>query len=140
MIKSIFPGSVDITVYGGPSAMPFINPTYSGAGMVKFDTASQNFQINDGLNWVTIPNNDVTIDLSYESKKALEWARKKHREELELEELAKTNPAINDLIDQIKEKQNQLEMVKTLLKKDSVQTDEKYQAKQFVGTYTTQTP
>lgn len=140
MIKSIYPGSVDITINGGTSAMPYINPTYSGAGMVKFDPASQNFQVNDGVNWVNVPNENVTIDLSYESKKVLEWARRKYREELESEELAKTNPAINDLVDQIKEKQNQLEMVKTLLKKDSVQTEEKYQAKQFVGTYNLQTP
>ena len=118
MIKSIYPGSVDITVSGGSSVTPYINPTYSGSGMIKYDPASHSFQVNDGHSWVTIPNNDVTIDLSYESKKALEWARKKHREELELEELAKTNPAINDLVNQIKEKQNQLEMVKALLKKD----------------------
>jgi hypothetical protein len=50
---------------------------------------------------------------------ALEWARRKRREELELEELAKTSPAVNDLVNQIKEKQNQLEMVKTLLKQQS---------------------
>jgi hypothetical protein len=119
MIKSIFPGSVDVTVSGGGmSSMPYINPTYSGAGMLKFDPASQNFQVNDGTNWINIPNDTVSIDLSYESKKALEWARQKRREELELEELAKTNPAINDLVNQIKEKQNQLEMVKTLIKND----------------------
>ncbi len=118
MIKSIFSGSTDITINGGTSSMAYINPTYSGAGTVKFDPASQNFQVNDGTNWINIPNDTVSIDLSYESKKALEWARRKRREELELEELAKTNPAINDLVNQIKEKQNQLEMVKTLIKKD----------------------
>jgi len=118
MIRSIYPGSVDVTVNGGTSTIPYINPTYSGAGMLKFDPASQNFQVNDGSSWINIPNDSVTIDLSYESKKALEWARRKHREEQELEELANTNSAINDLVNQIKEKQNQLEMVKTLLKKD----------------------
>lgn len=118
MIKSIYPGSVDITVNGGTSAIPYINPTYSGAGMVKFDPASQNFQVNDGVNWVNVPNENVTIDLSYESKKALEWARRKYREEQELEMLAKDNPAVADLVNQIKEKQSQLKMVKTLLKKD----------------------
>jgi hypothetical protein len=118
MIKSIFSGSMDVTVQGGTSSTPYINPTYSGSGMIKFDPASQNFQVNDGTNWINIPNDSVTIDLSYESKMALQWARRKHREELELEELAKTNPAINDLVNQIKEKQNQLEMVKSLIKKE----------------------
>ena len=119
MIKSIYSSSMDVTVQGGTSFMTPINSTYSGAGMIKFDPASQNFQVNDGMNWVNIPNDTVSIDLSYESKMALEWARRKRREELELEELAKTSPAVNDLVNQIKEKQNQLEMVKTLLKQQS---------------------
>jgi hypothetical protein len=129
MIKSIYSGSMDVTVQGGTSFMTPINSTYSGAGMIKFDPASQNFQVNDGMNWVNIPNDTVSIDLSYESKMALEWARRKRREELELEELAKTNPAINDLVNQIKEKQNQLEMVKALIKKDK-NVDEEPQAYQ----------
>ncbi len=129
MIKSIYSGSMDVTIQGGTSSMPYINPTYSGAGVVKFDPASQNFQVNDGTNWINIPNDTVSIDLSYESKMALEWARRKRREELELEELAKTNPAINDLVNQIKEKQNQLEMVKALIKKDK-NVDEEPQAYQ----------
>jgi hypothetical protein len=129
MIKSIYSGSMDVTIQGGTSSMPYINPTYSGAGVVKFDPASQNFQVNDGTNWINIPNDTVSIDLSYESKMALEWARRKRREELELEELAKTNPAVNDLVNQIKEKQNQLEMVKTLIKKDK-NVDEEPQAYQ----------
>lgn len=118
MIKSIYPGSADVMINGNPSAMPYINPTYSGAGMLKFDPSSQNFQVNDGTNWINIPNDSVTIDLSYESKQALVWARKKYREEQELEQLAENNPAVADLVNQIKEKQSQLEMVKTLIKKD----------------------
>jgi hypothetical protein len=129
MIKSIYSGSMDVTVQGGTSFMPPINSTYSGAGMLKFDPASQSFQVNDGMNWINIPNDTVSIDLSYESKMALEWARRKRREELELEELAKTNPAVNDLVNQIKEKQNQLEMVKSLIKKDK-NVDEEPQAYQ----------
>jgi len=71
------------------------------------------------MNWINIPNDSVTIDLSYESKQALAWARKKYREEEELERLAEDNPAVADLVNQIKEKQSQLEMVKTLIKKDT---------------------
>lgn len=133
MIKSIYPGSVEITINGGTSTMPYINPTYSGAGMVKFDPASQNFQVNDGMSWVNVPNDSVTIDLSYESKKALEWARRKYREEQELENLAEENAAIADLVNQIKEKQSQLEMVKTLLKKDK----ELIEVQAYTATYQT---
>jgi DnaJ-domain-containing protein 1 len=37
-------------------------------------------------------------------------------EEIELEQLAKENAAVKDLVDQIKEKQHQLKMIQTLIK------------------------
>ena len=119
MIKSIYSGSTDIMINGSISSNPYINPTYSGAGMLKWDAGQQCLQVNDGTNWQNIANDTVTVDLSYEAKKALQWARKKRQEEEELEKLAETNPAVADLVNQIKEKHNQLEMVKVLLKKDS---------------------
>lgn len=131
MIKSIYPGSTDLTINGNQGVSPYINPNYSGAGMIKYDPASGNFQVNDGMQWVTIPNDSVTIDLSYENKKILEWARKKYHEEEELEKLAEDNPAVADLVNQIKEKQSQLEMVKTLLKKDK----ELPEVQAFTATY-----
>lgn len=129
MIKNIYSGSSHVTVSNTNQHMPLINPTYSGAGMIKWDSGAQGLAVSDGMTWHTIPNNIVQVDLDSNTKKTIEWANKKMREELELEELAKTNPAINDLVNQIKEKQNQLEMVKTLIKKDN-NFDEEPQAYQ----------
>jgi len=48
----------------------------------------------------------------------LEWARKKRNEELELERLAQTSPAIKDLITQIEEKEEQIRVVQALIKEE----------------------
>ena len=45
-------------------------------------------------------------------------ARKKRDEELEMERLAQTNSTIKDLVTQLKEKQEQIHVVKTLLKEE----------------------
>ena len=118
MIKNIYSGSGHVTVSNTNQQLPLINPTYSGAGMVKWDSGAQGLAVSDGMTWHSIPNNTVQVDLDSITKKTIEWAHKKMQEELELEELAKTNSAVNDLVNQIKEKQNQLKMVKALLKKD----------------------
>jgi hypothetical protein len=63
-------------------------------------------------------SNTASVDLSGEAVSLLEWARKKRNEELELARLAETNPTIKDLMDQIKQKQEQLSIVQTLIKEE----------------------
>jgi hypothetical protein len=53
----------------------------------------------------------------------LDWAKKKRDEEMELEALALTNPTIRDLLETIKQKEEQITIVRTLIKKEnSVET------------------
>jgi hypothetical protein len=49
----------------------------------------------------------------------LNWARKKQAEEAERSRLAETNPTMKTLIAQLKEKEDQIEMVKILLKSET---------------------
>jgi hypothetical protein len=72
-------------------------------------------EVYDGLNWVTIQMSHVAVGLSNEVEGLLSWAREKRKEELELEDLAKTNTTVNDLVNQIKLKQEQIKMVQILL-------------------------
>jgi len=58
------------------------------------------------------------INLTPVAINALEWAEKKRNEELEREQLAQKNPAVKDLLAQIKEKEDQIKMVQTLIKKE----------------------
>ena len=85
-------------------------------GDMMYDVDSQCIKVFDGTNWVTLVNASVSVGLNYEAESLLDWARQKRDEENERNHLAETNPAIKDLVNQIKEKEDQIKMVQTLLK------------------------
>lgn len=117
MIGNVFSGSGSIVVSGGP-ASTYVNG-YSGAqgvGNMRYNTSMQKTEVFDGSNWIQLNTGSVSISLSPEVESLLNWARKKRNEELEREQLAETNPAIKDLLSQIKTKEEQIQMVMTLLK------------------------
>ena len=116
MIGNIHSNSPYITVSGGMSNT-YING-YSGAqgvGNMRYNTTMQKIEIFDGSNWIQLNMGSTGISLSGEADSLLNWARQRRNEELELESLAERSPAIKDLMDQIKEKQHQIKMVKTLI-------------------------
>ena len=100
------------------SASTYING-YSGlhgVGNMRYNTSNQSTEVFDGNNWVILNMATPTIGLSYEAESLLDWARQKRDEELTLNKMAQEIPAIKDLVGQIKEKQEQIKMVQTLLK------------------------
>jgi hypothetical protein len=84
-------------------------------GNMMYDFDSQSIKVFDGSSWQTLVGGYATVELSYEAQSLLEWANKKKNEEMLLEKQAQENPAIKDLVDQIKQKQEQIKMVQTLL-------------------------
>ena len=117
MIKSITPSGRYILVTGN-STSTYVNG-YSGlqgVGNMRYNTSNQNTEVFDGTNWITLNMSIPSIGLTTEAESLLDWARKKRNEELELENLAQTNPTIKDLVEQVKIKQDQIKMVQTLLK------------------------
>jgi hypothetical protein len=116
MISNIHTTSPYITVSGGTSNT-YVNG-YSGAqgvGNMRYSTSMQKIEVFDGNNWIQLNMGIQGIGLTGEAESLLNWAAKKRNEELEIESLAKDNPAIKDLVDQIKEKQHQVKMIKTLI-------------------------
>lgn len=116
MIGNIYSTSPSLQVTGG-TVSNYING-YSGAqcvGNMRYNTTSQKTEVFDGNNWISLNMGTVNIGLSDEVESLLDWARKKRNEESELERLAETNPTIKDLVDQIKQKKDQIKMVQTLL-------------------------
>jgi hypothetical protein len=116
MISNIHTTSPYITVSGGMSNT-YVNG-YSGAqgvGNMRYNTSMQKIEVFDGNNWIQLNMGIQGIGLTGEAESLLNWAAKKRNEELEIESLAKDNPAIKDLVDQIKEKQHQVKMIKTLI-------------------------
>ena len=117
MIGTIFSNSPSIQVTGGTSST-YVNG-YSGAqgvGNMRYNTSTQKTEVFDGTNWIQLNMGSVSVGLSGEAESLLQWAREKRNQELERERLAETNPAIKDLLEQIKTKEDQIEMVMTLLK------------------------
>jgi len=122
MISSIMPGNRYINVIGG-TTRHYIGKTYSSGsagkqGDMMYDLDGQNIKVFDGSTWQSLSGGLVTVELTDEASSILDWAKKKRDEELELEKLANENPAIKDLMDQIKTKQNQIKMVQTLIQKE----------------------
>lgn len=118
MIKAINGMGRYVVVNGGMPATPYIN-TNSGSmqvGDMRFNIQNQCVEVFDGYNWVQMGTSHASIGLSPEAERLLDWARMKMMEEMELEALAEKNPTIKDLVDQIKETQNKIKVVQTLIK------------------------
>jgi hypothetical protein len=117
MIKNIT-GGTGLVVSGGNYGYPYI-PTNSNnpiQGMIRLN--NQDLQVFDGSCWVTLGASYANIDLDADTQSLLQWARKKRDEEMILEQLVETNPTIKDLVNQIKDKQEQLKIVQTLIQKE----------------------
>jgi len=124
MIKNISSSGKYINVIG-ESVSNYIN-NYSGAqgvGNIRFNTTNQTMEVYDGNGWILLQMGHVNVGLNAEAESLLDWARQKRQEELELEALAETNATIKDLMETINQKQEQISIVRTLIKKEeSVET------------------
>ena len=89
-----------------------------GVGNLRFNTNNQNMEVYDGNSWITLQMGHVNVGLNSRAEDLLDWAEKKMTEELELEVLANSNPTIKDLMETIKQKQEQITIVKALIKKE----------------------
>jgi len=117
MIKSIMSSGRYMQITNTTSST-YING-YSGlqgVGNMRYNTSSQSMEVFDGNNWIMLNMSIPSIGLSTDAESLLDWARQKRDEELTLNTMAQEIPAIKDLVGQIKEKQEQIKMVQTLLK------------------------
>ena len=113
-------GGEYLNVTSNKGAQPWINmsSTQPMIGMLSYDNSSQQMKVYDGNSWMTIGGGSATVNLNPNAISILKWAEKKMQEEYELKALAEKHPAINDLVNQIKEKEEQLKVVQTLLKEE----------------------
>jgi hypothetical protein len=121
MIKSIIGGPF-VNVIGGQLSRTYVSngcttlPNNKVTGDMVYDTNEQCIKVFDGASWIRMNEGYATVELNGDAQSLLQWARQKRNEEMERENLAQTNPAIKDLMNQIEEKQDQIKMVMTLLK------------------------
>jgi len=116
MIGSIHSNSPSVQVsFGGGSNYVNGYAGQQGVGDMRYNTSTQKTEVYDGTTWISLNYGTATVGLSSEVEELLAWARKKRAEEWERERLAESSPAIKDLLNQIKEKEDQIKMVQTLL-------------------------
>ena len=113
-------GSNGVTVNGGTTSFPYFSMnSYSDTsvitGTVRYNGNTYNFEVFDGFKWLTLPSNNTTIELDQPTKEVIEWAKAKRAEEQYLENESEKNPAIKDLLNQRKDIDNKITMVKTLI-------------------------
>jgi len=120
MIKNIAGGGRYLTVTGGSNST-YVN-NFSGAqgvGNMRYNTSSQNIEIYDGNNWVPMQSGYATVTMTPEAESLLDWAKQKRMEEDMNKALAESNPTIADLLEQKKRIDEQLNIVKTLIKSET---------------------
>jgi hypothetical protein len=113
-------GGEYLNVTSNKGAQPYINRT-SGqpmTGAISYDPGSQQMKVYDGHVWMSLGGGSASVNLTPNAINTLKWAEKKMLEEAERIKLAETNPAIRDLMDQIKQKEEQLMIVQTLIKEE----------------------
>ena len=90
-------------------------------GMLRI--SGSDLQVFDGTSWIVMNSSYATVGLTNDAESLLDWARKKRDEEMDRDLLAVANPTIKDLLEQIKEKEDQIQMVMNLIKKEvSIET------------------
>ena len=114
MLKSISSGSpwLSINNYQNP---PYISPGSISSGMVRYNPGQHRLEVYDGHVWLEL-GSTANVDLSPSAREVFDWARKKMAEEAEFEQLAKTNPSVQDSLNKVREAEAQLKVVANLVK------------------------
>lgn len=106
MIDGITSADPFLRISNGESPGVYYNTTNISSGIVRY--TNNQFQVYDGHNWLSVPSNRASIGLSDHAVEAIEWSLKKMKEERRIEELAKSNPAIQIAYDNFKKSEEQL--------------------------------
>ena len=123
MIKGLASIGKYTIVTMGNTSVPYVNQNINNPiqGMIRINGTDT--QVFDGTTWMTMNTSYASVGLSSEAEALLDWAKKKRDEEIEIDLLAAANPTVKNLLEQIKEKEDQIQMVMTLIKKEvSIET------------------
>lgn len=119
MIKGITPQGRYVTVSGGGSST-YING-YSGlqgVGNLRYNTTSQNMEVYDGNNWVSLNMDYVSVGLNGEAESLLDWARQERDRQLRREALIRDNPALKKAYEAIRRAEKNFEILEKFVEHD----------------------
>lgn len=116
MLKTINGSGRYMMVNGGFPANTYINTRspFMNVGDVRYNTQMQRFEVYDGQMWLEINSSHASVGLTPDAENAIDWAIRKRKEEDDLMKLAESDPTIADLVNQKKDIENKIEVVKIL--------------------------
>ena len=118
MIKGLTTGGKYTVVSAASTSVPYINQNTNNPIQGMMRISGSELQVFDGASWIVMNTSYATVGLTGEAESLLDWAKQKRQEEMELEALASTNPTVRDLLNTIKQKQEQIQIVRTLIKQE----------------------
>ena len=107
MVKTIM-GTTGLNITGTGCTGTY-GPTVTGS--IRWNGATQKMEVMDGLNWCSVPDDNVILSFSPEVAELLGWVARKKAEEKELDVLCENHPEIADL-------KQKLEIYKRLVKEN----------------------
>jgi hypothetical protein len=113
-------GGEYLNVTSNKGAQPYINMSSNQpmVGALSYDPSIGQMKVYDGNSWMNLGGGSATVNLNPDAIRILNWAKNRMLEEAERERLAETNPTIRDLMNHIKQKEEQLNIVLTLIKEE----------------------
>jgi hypothetical protein len=92
-----------IAITGSATMRPYISPGGQSAGLVRYNTSSNNLEVYDGISWQALSNSGSTyIGLNQESQNAINWVHKKMQEEQNLQQLIDNHIGLRDAYEKFK--------------------------------------
>lgn len=120
MIRHIISDTHYLHVNRSGGSGPHISPGANGAGQVRYNPNMNRLEVNDGSVWLELINQDFTLSLSMDARRAISWALGKITEEGERERRAQNNPALQKALEAIRRAEEQYELIDQLVGKDGV--------------------
>ena len=119
MIKGLNTGT-GVQVNGGYTSWPSFYNTSSASnntlvGQVRYNGASQNMEVYDGISWLTMGSSYPTIELSGDVQAVVVWAKMKMAEEARIRELAAKHPAVAEALQAVAQAEEQVKIVAALV-------------------------
>ena len=102
MINNLYNG-FGITITGNSTMRPYFSPGGQSAGILRYNTSTNNIEVYDGLSWQSLTYSSSTyISLNQESQDAINWVHKKMQEERELQKLIDNHIGLRDAYEKFK--------------------------------------
>ena len=87
--------SPSVHIIASSHSPPYIGNNGQSAGMVRYNTSTQQMEVFDGNTWQIISQN-ITVDLSWTAEEAIRWAYEKMEEERALKQRMEKHPGLKD--------------------------------------------